>query len=118
MAAMVEKYAGKIKKLHVWSCPKDLDVPALPKLESLTFECDASVPLFKAGQPNIHTLELISSDVYDTTEYVDLENSQDHKIENLMLLILLDIQSFSFFWHNANNLVSLVLEYVNNMFIF
>ena len=110
--AMLAKYAKNLKNLKVSHLRKNLRVPNLPKLKSLTLKYvdeEAAWNILEQCRPTITSLELIDMDM----EYQpDNSNSpeSEYEIPNIKHLSIITSNAFEFVESNAENLVTLNLE--------
>jgi hypothetical protein len=106
---MLAKHASNLKKLRINHLKKNLRVPNLPLLDSLTLlyvNEEAGWNILEHCRPTITRLELRST--YMNSRPLD-SNSAAYEIPNIEHLIVKNSSAFNFAQFNAQNLVSLKL---------
>ena len=106
---MLAKHANNLKKLRIDDLEKNLRVPNLPVLESLTLSIvdeEAAWNIFEHCRPTLSRLDLISTDM--NSQPLN-SNSEAYEIPNIEHLKIVYSKAFNFVHFNAEHLVSLEL---------
>ena len=113
--AMLDKHANNLKKLRIDNLEKNLRVPNLPVLESLTlwvYYEEAAWNILEQCRPTITRLYLIRTPM--NSRPIN-SNSAAYEIPNIKHLRIVYSNAFNFVKFNAEHLVSLELRNVDDI---
>ena len=109
---MLDKHANNLKKIRIDVLEKNLRVPNLPLLESLTLICvdeEAAWNILVHCRPRITRLDLTTTEM--NSQLLN-SNSEAYEIPNIEQLKIDCSKGFNFVHFNAEHLVTLELRYV------